>query len=64
MEIAESAPGAATVYRIPELLRLVAQTHAHARDMADAELRLMSGTPLRAGQAAVPCFTSVLSTTA
>lgn len=64
VEIAESAPGAATVYRIPELLRLVAQTHAHARDMADAELRLMSGTPLRAGQAAVPCFTSVLSTTA
>lgn len=63
VEIAESEPGAATVYRIPELIRLVAQTHAQAREMAVAELRLMSGTPLRAGQAAVPCFTSVLSTT-
>lgn len=63
VEIAESAPGAATVYRIPELIRLVAQTHAQARDLAVAELRLMSGAPLRAGQAAVPCFTSVLSTT-
>ncbi|MET9557428.1 BTAD domain-containing putative transcriptional regulator [Streptomyces sp. NPDC006645] len=63
VEIAESAPGTATVYRIPELIRLVAQTHTRSRDMAVAELRLMSGTPLRAGQAAVPCFTSVLSTT-
>ncbi|MET4924819.1 BTAD domain-containing putative transcriptional regulator [Streptomyces sp. PSRA5] len=64
VEMAESAPGAATVYRIPELIRLVARTHAQARDMAVAELRLMSGTPQREGQAAVPCFTSVLSTTA
>lgn len=63
VEIAESAPGAATVYRIPELIRLVAQTHAQARDMAVAELRLMSGTPQREGQAPVPCFNSVLSTT-
>ncbi|MEV0779761.1 BTAD domain-containing putative transcriptional regulator [Streptomyces sp. NPDC050428] len=65
VEIAESAPGAATVYRIPELIRLVAQTQAQAQaqDMAVAELRLMSGTPQRAGQAAVPCFNSVLSTT-
>ncbi|MFC8078108.1 BTAD domain-containing putative transcriptional regulator [Streptomyces sp. NPDC057307] len=63
VEIAESAPGAVTVYRIPELIRLVAQMHTQGQDMAVAELRLMSGTPQREGQAAVPCFTSVLSTT-
>lgn len=61
VEVAESAPGAVTVYRIPELIRLVARTQAQAPDMAVAELRLMSGTPSRAGQSPVPCFTSVLT---
>lgn len=61
VEVAESAPGAATVYRIPELIRLVARTQAQAPDMAVAELRLMSGTPSREGQSPVPCFTSVLT---
>lgn len=61
VEVAESAPGAATVYRVPELIRLVARTQAQAPDMAVAELRLMSGTPSRAGQSPVPCFTSVLT---
>ncbi|WP_405677550.1 winged helix-turn-helix domain-containing protein [Streptomyces sp. NBC_01511] len=61
VEIAASAPGAATEYRVPELIRLVARTRTQGPDMAVAELRLMSGTPLRAGQSPVPCFTSVLS---